>query len=514
MHCIVIPNPNPTTVLICYICSTGICILQDSNSVEINIKTTKKVAERYFDVDSFKSTEQKLVWAQIQIIFKATYVLLLTYQESVRASFTSTDQLLAEYPWFASLDGEELRLLVNFKNMVRVALRVIPARLNKQCILKIAGRLEGSQNEYITGGGQKPCVTRRVDIYEREGGISAERRPVRAKEEIPALSTGATSGTGTKRSASALSDKKLKLVRMQTEEMRQLCRGPVNHFPMNPDQPLPISQAQPQAQSQVQSQAQSQAQSQVQSQAQIFQELFCPLSTLSAAACTVSQRLHLQEGLEGHTRGPGGPETQAHQAQQTFPSGQIQQETTFPRLEAQQETFPLLQRENSDALSAIMNMSDPCWREMFEEAPGIGSGCAPLNRGISMGGMGGMGMACMGMDHIGLNFGMGTIGGTHMGLVDRVGNLGTGGMSLEGKQGMGGKLEGVGKLEGMGKLGGGVGGVGGDCFSEDYLFPQGIDPKGMPNVPLLQRGFSLGFYTTFSDDLRALMPLSPDSKCV
>jgi hypothetical protein len=101
MSVIVIPNPNPTTVVICSICSTVIRILQDSNSVEINIKTTKKVAERYFDVESFKSTEQKLVWAQIQIIFKATYVLILTYQESVRASFTSTDQLLAEYPCFA-----------------------------------------------------------------------------------------------------------------------------------------------------------------------------------------------------------------------------------------------------------------------------------------------------------------------------------------------------------------------------------------------------------------------------
>mmetsp|Transcript_109895 Transcript_109895/g.215426 ORF Transcript_109895/g.215426 Transcript_109895/m.215426 type:complete len:403 (-) Transcript_109895:277-1485(-) len=200
--------------------------IMDSDNIELNMKTTKKVAERYFDVESFKTDEQKLVWAQIQLIFKSCYVLILSKQESIKAGFwNDVDTLLSNYPMFESVDSEELNLLLNFRNMVKVTLNLVPARLNKQCILKIAGRLEGSQNEYITGGGQKPAVTRRVQIYEKEGGIVAEKRPDRVR---PAK--GEKSETG-KRSATTFSEKKVKMVRLQSDEMRFLAKGPANPFP-------------------------------------------------------------------------------------------------------------------------------------------------------------------------------------------------------------------------------------------------------------------------------------------
>lgn len=198
----------------------------DSDNIELNMKTTKKVAERYFDVESFKTPEQKLVWTQIQLIFKACYVLILSHQETPRSLFwSSIDTLLENYPQFENIDNEELQLLLNFRNMVKVTLMVVPARLNKQCILKIAGRLEGSQNEYITGGGQKPAVTRRVEIYEKEGGITAEKRPDRNRSvKTEPSETG-------KRSASSFSEKKVKLVRLMTDEVKFLSKGPANPFP-------------------------------------------------------------------------------------------------------------------------------------------------------------------------------------------------------------------------------------------------------------------------------------------
>lgn len=198
----------------------------DSDNIELNMKTTKKVAERYFDVESFKTPEQKLVWTQIQLIFKACYVLILSHQDGPKSQFwESTDTLLTNYPDFASVDAEELQLLLNFRNMVKVTLMLVPARLNKQCILKIAGRLEGSQNEYITGGGQKPAVSRRVEIYEREGGITAEKRPDRNRSV-----KSEPSETG-KRSATSFSEKKVKLVRLMTDEVKFLAKGPANPFP-------------------------------------------------------------------------------------------------------------------------------------------------------------------------------------------------------------------------------------------------------------------------------------------
>lgn len=199
----------------------------DSDNIELNMKTTKKVAERYFDVESFKTNEQKLVWAQIQLIFKSCYVLILSKKDSCQKLFWSdVKTLLEHYPQFESVDAEEQNLLLNFRNMVKVTLLVVPARLNKQCILKIAGRLEGSQNEYITGGGQKPAVTRRVQIYEQEGGITAEKRPERNRVKVE----GGSSETG-KRSATTFSEKKVKLVRLHTDEMRFLAKGPSNPFP-------------------------------------------------------------------------------------------------------------------------------------------------------------------------------------------------------------------------------------------------------------------------------------------
>jgi len=198
----------------------------DSDNIEINFKTTKKVVERYFDIEAFKTPEQKLVWAQIQLIFKACYVLILSQKPASQALFwEDTETLLDQYPQFSSVDADELQLLLNFRNMTKITLMVIPARLNKQCILKIAGRLEGSQNEYITGGGQKPAVTRRVEIYEREGDISAEKRPDRVRGKPQ------EGESGSKRSATTFSEKKVKLVRLQTDEMRFLAKGPSNPFP-------------------------------------------------------------------------------------------------------------------------------------------------------------------------------------------------------------------------------------------------------------------------------------------
>jgi hypothetical protein len=200
--------------------------IMDADNIELNQKTAKKVAERYFDVDSFKTPEQKLVWAQIQLIFKACYVLILSKQDSSKALFWDDVQVLLDhFPQFESVDSEELDLLLNFRNMLKVTLLLVPARLNKQLILKIAGRLEGSQNEYITGGGQKPAVTRRVQIYEQEGGISAEKRPERNR------APKSESSTPGKRSATTFSDKKVKLIRLQTEEVQFLAKGPSNPFP-------------------------------------------------------------------------------------------------------------------------------------------------------------------------------------------------------------------------------------------------------------------------------------------
>lgn len=201
--------------------------IKDSNSIELNMKTTKKVVERYFDVESFKTSDQKSVLGQIQIIMKTCYVLILSYHDSSKALMYTMDQFLAVYPDFRdAVSDDELQLLLNFRNMLRLTLVLIPARLNKQIILKIAARLEGSQNEYITGGGQKPAVTHRVKIYELEGGLHAEKRPERPKKQ-----PGQTRGKRGASTSAILSDKKARQIHFESDEIQQLSRLPPNPFP-------------------------------------------------------------------------------------------------------------------------------------------------------------------------------------------------------------------------------------------------------------------------------------------
>ena len=98
---------------------------------------------------------------------------------------TSIDEFIRRYPDFVEIeDSQELQYLLAFRNIIRVALLVIPPLSNKQLLLNIGGRLEGSGHEYITGTGQKICVTRRVIIYEQEGRVTSQKK----KPKTPQIS--------------------------------------------------------------------------------------------------------------------------------------------------------------------------------------------------------------------------------------------------------------------------------------------------------------------------------------
>lgn len=283
-----------------------------------------------------------MVLAQIQLIFKACYVLILSYKDSSRDLFwEDTDTLLAEYPNFSSVDSDELQLLLNFRNMVKITLMVVPARLNKQCILKIAGRLEGSQNEYITGGGQKPAVTRRVEIYEREGGITAEKRPdrVRSSSKLDGVAE-----SGNKRSATVFSEKKVKLVRLQTDEMRFLAKGPNNPFPETASTQLSRH-----------AQISAAAAAALDGSGKPREDNFMsPLSALSAAASRMP---------------PLAP---------CLPVPEFS-DSSFSRIAA---GLPSLSRANSELLTSFMLPSDN-WRESFTTAVELKP--APAQRNVSLG---------------------------------------------------------------------------------------------------------------------------------
>jgi hypothetical protein len=157
---------------------------------------------------------------------------------------------------FLREDHQELQYLLNYRNYLRISLQIIPARLNKQLLLKVASRLEGSKNEYITGGGQKIAVTRRVDIYEKEGNVTKSAKP-KNKDNLknnvfvqqqallgvsnnhsskgPANTAGsAVAMTGKKRPNSHAALRDVKMIRLPSEEIRQLASGPSDPFAPRP----------------------------------------------------------------------------------------------------------------------------------------------------------------------------------------------------------------------------------------------------------------------------------------
>jgi hypothetical protein len=189
--------------------------IADSNTIDIDAKSVRKITEKYFDVNSFQTEQQKLLLAQIHLILRTAFVVVLSFHENLQALlWKDVPTLLEHYPQFQGQEEDELNYLLKFRNYLRLSLIIIPARLNKQMLLKIAARLEGSRQEYITGGGQKPGVTRRVEVYEQEGNIQPEKRQDRIRPpKIPGKKRG-----------NPLKD--LKLLRLPSEEVRTLTKTP------------------------------------------------------------------------------------------------------------------------------------------------------------------------------------------------------------------------------------------------------------------------------------------------
>lgn len=155
-------------------------IIDDLRTYEdVDKKTTKVLLERYFEEDKFKEYGEsgEFVLAQIKIIVTSCYVLLAYHDPRLQHFiWPHTEDIRRMYPQFQHQDAEELQLLLNFRNIVKIALQIVPPHKNKKFLLDIGGRLEGRAvySEYITGSGQKDSVKKRLIIYYTEAKLQTE----------------------------------------------------------------------------------------------------------------------------------------------------------------------------------------------------------------------------------------------------------------------------------------------------------------------------------------------------
>lgn len=152
-------------------------ILDQVDVVGVSFDTTRTLMERA-DVlqEYFTDSSQKKVYDEIKLVLHTSQVILFTLTNDTSALFySSVDELLEHYPEFKLVtDQQELQYLLAFRNFMKASLELMPAKANKIFLLRINERLEGSDQEYITGTGQKPAVSRRIQIYEQEGNVKAK----------------------------------------------------------------------------------------------------------------------------------------------------------------------------------------------------------------------------------------------------------------------------------------------------------------------------------------------------
>mmetsp|Transcript_11485 Transcript_11485/g.15814 ORF Transcript_11485/g.15814 Transcript_11485/m.15814 type:complete len:316 (+) Transcript_11485:73-1020(+) len=152
----------------------------------LTIPTLEKLIKENFNRKLFTTKKEKEFLFNIEVTLKAAIVYYLYLRKDL-AHETSTDDLIKEYgqyPMFAtdSMDENEIQYIVNFRNMLKIALQVIPANRNKMLLINICSVLEGSGRVYVTGGTQSMATSRRMQIYEHESGLQKRRRPERRLE--------------------------------------------------------------------------------------------------------------------------------------------------------------------------------------------------------------------------------------------------------------------------------------------------------------------------------------------
>jgi hypothetical protein len=132
-------------------------------------------------------TQKKERNDESRLCFEAALVLVLANRvEGQAVQSHCLTRLLREYPEFLDTEEIEQTKLLHFRNLMSVALLVIPANHNRAHLLNLITRLtEGRCVKYVTGSGAMRSTRRRVLIYEREGKIVPTIRPPRKDSKPP-----------------------------------------------------------------------------------------------------------------------------------------------------------------------------------------------------------------------------------------------------------------------------------------------------------------------------------------
>lgn len=147
-----------------------------------NLKMVHKIVNQHqpelMSISKLHRSDEK------RLSFEAAFLLLFSKREEADDyKIRTISAFLQKYPEFkddAMIEAAEQEKLLKFRNMMKLAQLFIPAKNHKEHLMDLVTRLvEGREQKYVTGSGEKPATRRRVLIYEREGEIRPVPRPPR-----------------------------------------------------------------------------------------------------------------------------------------------------------------------------------------------------------------------------------------------------------------------------------------------------------------------------------------------
>ncbi len=149
------------------------------------ISTTSILKDNKVDKKRFQNKEAKKDQDLLRTILACCHVLLYRKTEEAQRYFWDLKQFFNHYPeyfhlWKSAINDDgngnchDVLYLLNYRNFLVLALKLLPPDRTKGLAIQIAYRLEGSKEIYVLGSGQRDGATRREDIYYKESG---QRRP-------------------------------------------------------------------------------------------------------------------------------------------------------------------------------------------------------------------------------------------------------------------------------------------------------------------------------------------------
>ncbi len=160
--------------------------------VDLKINTKHILTQNGIDKGSFVTKEHKKLQDTVRIVLCCAYVLLYetrllgcgissdcsgigdnndaTTQQNFLEKYLNDPKFQSVYHEHIPSDRRDVPYMVSFWKYLKLSLELLPGQRNKGLAIQIAGRLEGSNEIYVLGSGQRDAATRREIIYHTESG--------------------------------------------------------------------------------------------------------------------------------------------------------------------------------------------------------------------------------------------------------------------------------------------------------------------------------------------------------